>query len=109
MEKVCGEKAGQNAPLEYIEDVTFPDTPERAGEEREIGEEPQRADRNEPIEDGVVHAVEPLLLRVHARVVILVEDDGVVLLSPAEERALLEALECHARVQETRLGRRVGK
>src|SRR5574343_764098 len=72
-----------------------PDHVYRRNKQTEVCEKSENTSGNKPVEHNVVRTIKPLLLRIHTRIVMLIENIIKILLTPAKYRSLLKSLHCH--------------
>ena len=110
MKKISGEKTGDEAFFQKGKrGALAPKIVNGETEKRKVGNDAKNPTGYEPVEKHVMRPVKPLLLTVHLRVIIFVEDIIETFLSPTKNRTLLKTLPRHVPNHETRLGGFVGK
>src|SRR3989338_1393778 len=102
VEEIAGEKTCQNTALRKNERIAAPQHPQCRSKDRKVRDKTHETSRDEPVENAVVHTIKPRLLPVHPRVVILVEDDRIIFLSPTEDGSLFHPLPRDTHVEKTR-------
>src|SRR3989338_6679405 len=74
----------------------FPKVIERQEKYREVSQKPKSSARDEPVEDNIVRAIEPLFLRIHLGVVLLIDPVVKPPLPPPKNRPLFKSLPRHS-------------
>src|SRR3989344_8357783 len=105
--EITCEDASEYTAFERVEHCRAEEREESYSKNGKVGEESEHAARYQPIKNAIVYAVKPLLLPIHARVVVFVEDHRIILLTPAKDRPLLHTLPSCAHIDESGFGRRI--